>query len=1493
MIFRVFLLLLLSTVSLLAAPPREFKVGGNLWRCYSKGKVLRTQANEFRIIDAVDQTGAGLTCTLPANPGERLQFAGKFKALNKDVEKLYLQIRFMPQKKIVQQEFSLVYGEDFRSIEVNLPTPPTGCKQVIVYIYVQPGKSEFLLRDLKLAPLKEEKFDASKLKPRRKSMTLNAQTVAVLPADGSADAAFEEFQKKSPVKFNVTRSVPAKGSYKSCILVGNRNNNPLISDLYDRHYLIADSYYPGPGGHQVRTIFDPENNGVDYLLVSGSGDADTATAIERLQTALQKLPAANGQVNVPFFWDVKLSPEHKLSSVVGKTHTFDESEGYGMRFFGWNILARYMALFYSTGDVKYARRFLELAFRKNADAIAELATDAGTFKLVNDPLAGPYHYSSVMANLYWDMIENHPAFSDKERTDVAAAMYRQFLFWRDTSNGCSVYNNFTPAILVGNRHGQWAAVSLYTVARYLNKVMPSREYVHSQKAAENFFDSIKKYYYVEGEGGNLTWYPSGREPAALFVLLAGWKDAAKASGSLDEMYRALETLCGNRHGKRVRYYMPLGLLRRLAYMMDDNAPLAFEKRLAEHFNARTFRLGQSFAPAQPYSQTKPTPVQKWNFIQPAKAERPSWRMPFKDTQNGFFITSWRQDEENGDLIIIDGHLDKISRQPLHAMTIFTLAMDNLQLLAGYRNQLWARHDGLSFSSMPNTAHYEGSMSLPDTAGFASSLDISATLNWQRTLLKLNGYTVIADTLKEKGSAAKQYSIDAMWEAAPGLERKLLDNGQIELVSTDLQANSRVYVGALTSLYTIEPANGDLVRLSGGVPALLFKSKNPGEKLSVDFTLKEPFAGAAILRMYAFKDRGKFNVYLDGNLLKSDLDHYSATAQAVNLELGEVNLSAGKHTLTLESAGASGGETMSVAFSALSLQDANAEPRKGSLSFSHPAVVRLENHKGVVNDLLSGNVMRYTFQTKLMPRQARTFFTLAASKSAKNLAAEPLSDSAAILRTPDLTLAVQGSYRPQNIQAQLAVLSAKMLAGMQLTRAGDLFTSAAPVDVKWNLVSGKLQIYAYKTMQVKAAGKSLNLKSGLNTFTAPVPAAMLQKISAALESLQQSKTAAANTQTKLNAPVKQFIRKYKAGNFVSQMITFNDYLAVTDGNDVKILTRDLKLVKTLTADAQVGKLAYAADSRLLLAGCGDGKVIAFDPTTGTRRWEHASQEADGLLETGAHWYLKSAFPGIYGLAAGRFAQNKENIFVGSASTMEILNSQGQLLRRFKILWGPVQHFELFKQPGGSVLLLSQLYPGSDYLTKVDDKFNTRIGYNLPPIGCLYFANWMGINRTGITAADLDKNGQIKIVSGLNGVWNRIIVWDAAGKPLREVSFGIGDSLKVPPYGKERAEVRSLYDVLVIEGAQRNTIAAATAEALILFDNQLKKLWSRLLPSEPVITVAGKGYIISGLRSGELCFYTMQGVLKNIFSNPHPWTAMQVKDDTLFAADSEGNIYQFKL
>ena len=47
-----------------------------------------------------------------------------------------------------------------------------------------------------------------------------------------------------------------------------------------------------------------------------------------------------------------------------------------------------------------------------------------------------------------------------------------------------------------------------------------------------------------------------------------------------------------------------------------------------------------------------------------------------------------------------------------------------------------------------------------------------------------------------------------------------------------------------------------------------------------------------------------------------------------------------------------------------------------------------------------------------------------------------------------------------------------------------------------------------------------------------------------------------------------------------------------------------------------------------------------------------------------------------VAAGHFVGTGENIFVGSASTLEVLSGDGKLIRREKILWGPVRHIALF-------------------------------------------------------------------------------------------------------------------------------------------------------------------------------------------------------------------------
>ena len=1488
-----FLLAALCCGGLYGAEQREFRIGERTWKCYSRGRVTLNAEQVFTVVDDDEKAGAGIVSIFPAVAEQWLSFSGEFKALDHDVDKLFVQARFMPEKKIVQQEVSLKAGEDFRQINMLFPKPPKGCKEVWFYVYVQPGKSAFLLRNIKLGTKETRPFDRTQLKKRQQSMTLTKETLLFLPADGSADECAALLEKSSGISFRTTKDVSRIGQYSNAILLGNRDNNQLIAELYDRYHLIADSYYPGPNGYQLRTLFQPFGDGRDFLLVSGSDVEGTAEAARRLAARWKIAPAQNGSMVQPFFWDVKLSPQYVLPSNVQKAQTFDESEGYGTRFFGWNVLSRYMALFYATGDTAYARRFLELALPRTPEDRKILEDDGGTFKLPQDPLAGPYHYSSVMANLYWELIADHPVFSEKERADVTEAMYRQFLFWRDTGNGNGIYNVFFPSPKIGNRHQQWAAISLYTVARYLNKVTPSHEYDHALKAAEYFFSSIRNYRYVEGEGGNLTWYPSGIEPVPFFMLLAGWKNDAPAS-ALNDLYRSLETLCGNRHGRRVRRYVPLSFLRRTAYLLGDDSPLEFEKNLAEHFHCNTFRLGQSFAPPRGgYSKHGGTYAREWNFIKPSSTEQPSWQIPFKDTENAFSIASWRGDDESGDLLILDGHLDSILRQPLHAMTIFTLTMDNLPLLAGYRNQLWARHEGLSFSSMPTSAHFDCAMSLGNTAGFASTLPIQDGVLWQRSLLKGDGFCLFADTLSKESTNDGDYSIDAIWEFAPELNRELLSDGRLRLVSTDFKAKSRYCVEALNCRYATTPADGDVVRLYS-VPTLLFKARNKGDKLAVDFDLPEDFSGNARLRMYAYRDRGVFTVSIDGKVWQENITHYAAEAEEMSFELGKVSLKKGHHQLTLETVAPGAGGGLSIAFSALGLMDDNVVPREGGMAFSDHADVRLESNKPSTADLLSGNVAVRTFPVRLSPDKKHTFFTLVSARPIADIACARLDDCTALLKLPEPAVAVKGLNESLNIEGQLVLLSGKMLCGMQTTRASILISSEHPVDFAWNLDSGVLEINSSKSCVMQAAGGKLTLRAGHNTFQIKPPSAMLSSLRQTLEGLSWPTQRPAETERKLHAAAKSFSHDFSLGGYPSDMIELPDgKLAVAAGRTIRLFTSELELLGKLEADSTVGRLAWAPESKLLLAGCEDGKVIAFDVANGKRRWEHHSVEANGLQETCAHWYLKSSFPGIYGLAAGKLTGTGENIFVGSASTLEVLSFDGKLIRREKIFWGPVRHFALFPVGGVTRLAMSQLYPGGDYLTCFDSQFNKTLDYNLPPPGCLNSPSWAGINRTGISAVDLDNDGQLKVVSGLNGVWNRIIVWTADGKPVHEVSFGPGDSLKVPAYGKERMEKRFLCDVLVILTPQGSRIVGATSEALILFDGKLSKIWSRPLPSPPVVTAVWSDGIVTGLLNGQLCFYRLDGQLTHVVDDSVAWAAMLVCGKTLYAADCDGTLRQFKL
>jgi hypothetical protein len=246
--------------------------------------------------------------------------------------------------------------------------------------------------------------------------------------------------------------------------------------------------------------------------------------------------------------------------------------------------------------------------------------------------------------------------------------------------------------------------------------------------------------------------------------------------------------------------------------------------------------------------------------------------------------------------------------------------------------------------------------------------------------------------------------------------------------------------------------------------------------------------------------------------------------------------------------------------------------------------------------------------------------------------------------------------------------------------------------------------------------------------------------------------------------------------------------------------------------------------LLLVGCADEQVIAFDKN-GDRVWTFTSEMDPAVFRAAKTYWFKSApgHEGIHGLYTGVFLDGKSQAFVGSACTLEILDENGNLIKRMPQFWGKVSHFAIIDGPGGSLnLLASRKYNGNNTVAIINNKTLNPAprGFNSVPSGATYVPGWSSMNRHHIFYEDLDGDGVKEVISEVNGTWNRVTVWQADGKALYDASFGPGD----------RIPARNMRDIDIadLNADGRKEILVATSSGLIVvLDNQCRKLWTKRL------------------------------------------------------------------
>ncbi len=1185
--------------------------------------------------------------------------------------------------------------------------------------------------------------------------------VLVAPVSGVYDAAARRIAEAVkaltgvdlPIERDASRaaSLPLKGH---TIVLGNRSTNRLIAELYHRYYTLLDLKYPGPGGYEVRTLHNPFGNGANAVFVGGSDGAGVEAAADVLIARLRE--AAKGRsLCIGRLAEIRLGKGLQPPKTLADAQTWEASAGYGsIGYFGWNSLSKRMALYYMTGEEVHAREFVRLAF-PDAAAKREIAqVDGERIEDKDHPLSGPYHYTAHLMILYWDLIEESPGFSDDERLRITRAFAEQVNHW--AAEWAYAARTDRPPRRVGSRHDQWAAISLYCLARYFQTYYPDPFWKRHLDAAARHFAPLHEHAWVAGENDNLFWYNTATAPILTYLLLTGDRVPVE-NGVLGTLLRGQEILASGRSPDWALHSAAIDFLHKAAYLTQDGRWIAYRQRTG--LDTDGFRLGQSFWPEEHLAPRPPDDlVNRWTIH---RLPKPMWeaRQSGIAHDESFLFGSFRsRPDAGGDFVLLDG-FNGASRNPYHTFTILELRLGGYTLLRDYLNQVITRVDGLMEPKIAMDAALKRCEVIGATALAIGEVPDAALANWRRTLVQRTGrYAVVVDELTFRQESPNA-EVVIEWQTERGGER--LADGQV--------------------MFQAPREDG----------------------------VRQNHSGAQLLAAAPLRTTGRGT--------------------------------------------------------------------RWTMQWLGP----VRHHE------------RKTFFTLLGIEPGATQPTLACCRTGEHSAALGLPGPAAAI--------VRGTG---DRAAEMAVVAADHVVAIAATQIEGLIESSEPIDLDWDFAKGELHVAASKTSEISVRrapgapprrgarlfeGRALadgrtgfSLRAGRHVLYGMVPAAEpLARLRARLESELQAARAsraqavatAATTIEPDAAPWRPTATAQLSGPIVDLEVipqSRGPLIAAAAGKAVYLVGFDGRMRGTLETDGPIRMLRWWPEPGLLLAGCADEKVIAFDPAAalrgdraGVRRWVFVSEMDPAVERAGKTYWFKSepGHEGIHGLYTGQFLEGKSQAFVGSACTLEILDDAGKLVRRMPLFWGDVSVFALTDGPKGSRnLLAGWKYNGVNWVAIVNSRTldPEPRGFLAVPPGHTYIDGWSSMNRHHLFYDDLDGDGAREVTSEINGTWNRVCVWSAEGKPLYAANFGPGP----------RIPERTMRDIDLgdLDGDGRKEIVAATSHGMVVALNaKCAKRWAVRLPSPASVLAcvrpkdANEGRVVLGCDDAAVRVLDAQGRL----------------------------------
>jgi len=1282
-------------------------------------------AKALLIADGDPSAEIGVSQTFHLRGGETYQVTAKVRAAEgASTAGAYLQLRFLPSNRLVQAGLAAQSVGEFSEVSVKGTAPPDTTKGAI-YLYTHRGPTaKVMVTDVRLvgglpAPPPPPPDPVPPQYDKLKNLYLDIALVKdgkpnaaiVAPASGIYQTAAAAVQRAIEARTGVKVPIlpddcpeAAVPIATNLIVLGSRSTNRTIGALYDLYYCLVDLKYPGREGYVIRTVHNPFGDGSSVVIVGGSDAVGVDQGVRALAALLSEASSANGDLSLGWTMETKLGKGLKPPADIGRFETWEASRGYGSSgYFGWCSISKHMAMYYMTGDERSAHEVVRLAF-PDEQAIRDIEQiDGERIENKHDPLAGFYHYNAHMAILFWDLIEESPAFTDQERLKITNAFARQL----NHRKGEGVYGLTRPRTYVGSRHGQWSAISLYCLGRYFNKDYPDPVWAQCVRGAELAFRSLHEHAWVSGESDNLFWYNTGVAPVLTYMVLTGDRKPLE-NEVLGKLLRGQEILLSGRTADWALNSASIGYLNKAAYLTGDGRWITYRKRTG--VDTDVFRLGQSFWPDETLKPELPVDlVGHWNIH---RLPRPAWnaRGSGLPLERSFYFGSYRSAADaSGDYVLLDG-FNGASRNPYHTFDVLELRLGGRTVLRGYHNQVLCSADGMVEPAVAMDAALLYSDVIGPTATAVGEVPDAAFSAWRRTLSQRTGrHAIVVDDLTFR-TDTQNMSVTTTWQVPGGVwdheqQAVRIPAAGIELRSCDVQ----------------EVRGGSVITMNWG--------------------------GAVK------KGEHRIAFYLIG--------------------------------------------------------------RPDRESPGTPACARV-------------------------------------------------ADNAAAMALPQPALAVVGEYG--QVKGELVVLAEDHLYGHGLSSAGidsALVSSNVPVEIDWQFASGAANVVAKEetTLQFRLTtadelridgepAKARNadgiyrvqLPAGRHVLTGALPAtdvhtavmAALEDLVADGEKMRAQASAPTGPRVRPIVPALPVALSFRVGGKVAGLITIpvagGTQLGVAEDSTVHLLTHEGREVGKLQTDGKIRTIRWWDEHNLLLAGCVDEKVIAFD-RSGRRKWVFLSEMDPAVYEAAKTYWFKSApgHEGIHGLHTGPFDQQRSRCFVGSACTVEILDETGKLVRRMPVFWGPGRMFLLVAGRDGSHNLLVSRWPnGYDRLAVLSSKTMavTGQGYYGVPAGHSAVGGWTAQNRTGLFYEDLDGDDKREVVTAVNGTWNRVTVYSDEGRPLYNAQFGPGAG------NAPRIRMRDM-DVADLDGDGKKEIIVGISEGLIVaLSGECRRLWSARLPSPSV-------------------------------------------------------------